>query len=102
MADAAPVEAIQVYWRPGCPYCSSLLRRLRSSGLPLDERNIWKDGEHAAFVRRHADGNETVPTVAIGDTVLVNPSARTVVGLAEQAGLVATEQPGGRRLRRRR
>jgi hypothetical protein len=33
-----------------------------------------------------ARGNETVPTVAIGDTALVNPSAREVLALLPQAG----------------
>ena len=41
----------------------------------------------AAFVRAHAGGNETVPTVDIGGTVLVNPSARRVVDEAAGAGI---------------
>ena len=34
---------VEVYWRPGCPYCWMLLRPLRRSGLQLREINIWED-----------------------------------------------------------
>ena len=36
--------------------------------------NIWEDADAASFVRSVARGNETVPTVTIGDIALVNPS----------------------------
>ena len=38
-------------------------------------------------MRHHAGGNETVPTVDVGGTVLVNPSARRVTALAAEAGI---------------
>ncbi|WP_420176451.1 glutaredoxin domain-containing protein [Luteococcus sp. OSA5] len=67
-----------VYWRPGCPYCESLLR-----GLGDDERislvNIWEDPEAAAFVRSVQDGNELVPTVVAKGRVLTNPDASQVL-----------------------
>jgi mycoredoxin len=73
---------ITVYWRPGCPYCTLLLDGLERSGVAFREVNIWRDPDAAAFVRSVADGNETVPTVSIGDVHLVNPSAREVVARA--------------------
>ena len=73
---------ITVYWRPGCPFCSSLRRGLRRAGLPFREVNIWDDPNAAAFVRSVARGNETVPTVSIGTVNLVNPSARLVLEVA--------------------
>jgi glutaredoxin-like protein len=82
-----PVPAVTVYWRPGCPYCGSLRRGLRRSGLATREVDIWSDPAAAAFVRHHAGGNETVPTVDVGGTVLVNPSARRVTALAAEAGI---------------
>lgn len=91
---------VTVYWRPGCGFCASLRRRLRRAGLATEERNIWSDPEAAAFVRSWADGNETVPTVDIAGTVLVNPSARQVVTLAGSAG-VPLAVVGGRRWWRR-
>lgn len=73
---------VEVYWRPGCPFCLMLLRPLRRSGLQFREINIWEDPGAAARVRAVADGNETVPTVFIGDEALVNPSARQVLTAA--------------------
>lgn len=71
--------AVTVYWRPGCPYCYSLRRALRRSGLAVTEINIWESPDASARVRSYANGNETVPTVVIGNVALVNPSARQVL-----------------------
>lgn len=73
---------VVVYWRRHCPYCASLRRALRHAGLPTVEHDIWAEPEAAAFVRRVAGGNETVPTVVVDDEVFVNPSARTVLEAA--------------------
>ena len=79
-------EAITFYWRPGCPFCMSLERSLDKLGLPLDKQNIWESPANAAAVRRIANGNETVPTVVIGDAELVNPSTGQVLqALSNQA-----------------
>lgn len=86
--DATPTPArVVVYWRPGCPFCGALRRQLRRAGVPTVEVNIWTDPDAAGFVRRHARGNETVPTVEIAGTVLVNPAARGVIGYAIEAGI---------------
>lgn len=74
----APLEAIHVYWRPGCPFCMTLDRALRDIEIPIEKHNIWDDPDAAAFVRSVANGNETVPTVTVGDEFMVNPSARDV------------------------
>ncbi|MBT8240829.1 MAG: NrdH-redoxin [Acidimicrobiia bacterium] len=84
---AAPVE-IDFYWRPGCPFCMSLERSLQKLAVPFTKHNIWDDPAAAAFVRSVANGNETVPTVRVGETSLVNPSAKDVVKAA------AMELPG--------
>jgi len=99
--DGAPAPTITVYWRRGCPFCGSLRRGLKRVGLPTREKDIWSDPEAAAFVRAHAGGNETVPTVAIGGTVLVNPSVRQVVALAADTG-IPTGQADGHWWRRSR
>ena len=77
---SSPPEAI-FYWRPGCGFCTSLRSQLRSLGVQLVERNIWEDPSAAAFVRSVANGNETVPTVAVGERALVNPSPGRVLEL---------------------
>lgn len=56
----------------------SLDRGLKGIGIPIEKHNIWEDPEAAAFVRSVANGNETVPTVRVGDQFMVNPSAKEV------------------------
>lgn len=73
---------VVVYSRPGCPFCTMLRSGLKLRGVPFREVNIWQDPEAAAFVRSVARGNETVPTVSIGNVSLVNPSAKEVARLA--------------------
>lgn len=82
--DGAPISApesvptIEVFWRPGCPFCQALRMGLRLRGVRATWRNIWEDPEAAKIVRAHNGGNETVPTVRVGTTVLSNPTARAV------------------------
>lgn len=79
--------AVTVMWRPGCPFCALLLRRLERTGLVFERVDIWQDPGAAAWVRQVADGNETVPTVRIAagpgvdgpELALVNPSTRAVI-----------------------
>ena len=75
-------------------YCLRLrwsLGRLARRATWVD---IWADEDAAAFIRGVNGGNETVPTVAIGGTVLVNPSVRQVVALATAAGIPTGEIDG--------
>ena len=76
---------VVVYTRPGCPYCFTLRAGLRRSGLTFRDINIWEDPDAAAFVRSVANGNETVPTVVVGDVHMVNPSARRVRAVTAKA-----------------
>ncbi|MFI5593918.1 glutaredoxin domain-containing protein [Amycolatopsis sp. NPDC051758] len=76
--------AVTVYWRPGCPYCSRLLGDLDRIGLPLRKVDIWADPAAAATVRSIANGNETVPTVVVGGTAMVNPRAADVLDAARR------------------
>ena len=100
MANAQDATQIDLYWRPGCGFCSSLRRGLDKLGIERVEHNIWDDPSGSAVVRKHANGNETVPTVVVGGTGLVNPSAVDLVRLltAEAPHLLPEEfeppQPG--------
>lgn len=77
---------VDLYWRPGCGFCSSLRRQLDKLGLDRVEHNIWDDPSLATTVRQHANGNETVPTVVVGGVGMVNPSAGDLIAhLAEHA-----------------
>jgi glutaredoxin-like protein len=78
-AEQAQPDRIDLYWRPGCGFCTMLRRRLDKLGIQRVEHNIWHDPQAAAVVRSHANGNETVPTVVIGSISLVNPSAKELI-----------------------
>lgn len=92
MADSE----IIVYTRPGCPFCTALRAGLRRHGLDFQEINIWEDSDAAAVVRSIASGNETVPTVVIGEWSAVNPSANEVLAAAGEhaPGSVPVSKPG--------
>jgi glutaredoxin-like protein len=84
-----PDQDITVYWRPGCPFCSSLFRQLDTAEVAYHRVNIWDDETGAAVVRSIARGNETVPTVTIGvpghgGVGLVNPNVAQVLAAAGQ------------------
>ncbi len=77
-------DAVHYYWRRGCPFCASLRRGLDKLGIETVDHDIWADPDDAATVRFYANGNETVPTVVIGDVGMVNPSARQVAEHLQQ------------------
>ena len=95
IVDTPGSDLVTVYWRPGCPYCAALRRGLRRAGLVTAEVNIWTDPEAAAIVRSIAGGNETVPTVVVAGTGLVNPKVRTVLDAVHALApdLVANTRP---------
>jgi mycoredoxin len=66
----------------------ALHRQLQRSGLPVSTVNIWEDPDAAARVRAAAGGSETVPTVFVGDHVLVNP---TMAQITDAVRAVAPE-----------
>lgn len=77
-ADAGG-EAVILFWRPGCGFCASLRRVLEGEGVPVIEINIWEDARAAEAVRSITGGDETVPTVVVGEVALVNPTRRQVL-----------------------
>lgn len=82
MTDVRP--ELVFYWRPGCGSCVLLRGQLRRSRIPTREVNIWDDPAAAAVLRGYAHGTETVPTIVVGDTALVNPSIRRVLAVLRE------------------
>ena len=78
------IDAIEFYWRPGCGFCMALERGLGRAGIPMHKHNIWENPADAEIVRSHADGNETVPTVVVGSTSMVNPRVGQVIEALRQ------------------
>lgn len=71
-------DAVHFYWRPGCGFCAMLRRGLDKAGIETVDHNIWDTPDDASIVRHYANGNETVPTIVVGNVGLVNPSAKQV------------------------
>lgn len=84
VGEVPPPDVVDVYWRPGCGFCSRLLRVFDQSGVQIRLHNIWEDDAARAFVQRHNEGNETVPTVSVGRNVVTNPSPRDFVNQLRQ------------------
>ncbi|MCR8695183.1 glutaredoxin domain-containing protein [Rhodococcus rhodochrous] len=74
--DAAARGVPVVYWRPGCTFCIRLRAILRTRARRAIWVNIWRDPAAAARVREVNGGNETVPTVFVGDVSHTNPDPR--------------------------
>ena len=89
------VSPVTVYWRPGCPYCWALRRQLRRLGIRTTEVDIWSEPAGAAVVRARAGGNETVPTVVIRGTAMVNPTGSEVLAVVRQIAPEALAEPQG-------
>ena len=94
-------DAVEFYWRPGCPFCIALRSRLRRSSIPVREVNIWQDPDAAARVRGAAGGNETVPTVFVGEHALVNPTIKEVTALVRETAPHLLVEAAAARPRRR-
>ncbi len=76
-ADGTPA----VYWRPGCSFCLRLRVSLGLAGREAVWVDISRDRDAAARVRSVNGGDETVPTVFIGDQSRTNPEPSWVRGL---------------------
>lgn len=70
----AAETCVTLYTRPGCTFSAVLRWQLRRLAIPLREVDIWNDRAAAGVVREITGGDETVPTVVVGTTELVNPS----------------------------
>lgn len=67
-----------IYWRPGCSYCLRLRLALGRAGKRAVWVDVSRDGDASARVREFNHGNETVPTVFVGQTGRVNPRPQWV------------------------
>nr|WP_296777484.1 glutaredoxin domain-containing protein [Rhodococcus sp. (in: high G+C Gram-positive bacteria)] len=63
-----------IYWRPGCIFCFRLRLFMLLRGRRAVWMNIHTDDAASARVRSVNDGNETVPTVFLGEKHHTNPS----------------------------
>jgi glutaredoxin len=71
-ATATPASIV-VLWRPGCGFCRMLFSGLERHGIAYETRNIWEDAQARAMLNERI-GSETVPSVLLGEAIMVNPS----------------------------
>src|SRR4051812_41738738 len=79
-ATAATVIMYSTTW---CPDCHRAKLFLRQWGIAFSEVNIEQTAGAAEQVMAWANGKRVVPTILVGDRVLVNPRMRD---LAEAVG----------------
>lgn len=77
LADPS-AHPVVIYWRPGCIFCTRLRGALGKAKDEATWVSIWADDEAAAWVRSVNGGDETVPTVRIGERVHTNPDPEIV------------------------
>jgi mycoredoxin len=73
-----------VLWRPHCPFCRILFSGIERHGLEVETRNIWEDDDARELLNRRI-GSETVPSVLVGDEILVNPSITELMAVLREA-----------------
>jgi mycoredoxin len=74
-----PIGQLTMYTTSWCGFCRRLKSQLARDGIEMVEVDIERDQEAADFVMSVNGGNMTVPTVTVGDkVVLTNPSAKEV------------------------
>ena len=61
-----------------------LFSGIEKHGLEVELRNIWEDEEARALLNQRI-GSETVPSVLIGDEILVNPSITELIAVMREA-----------------
>ncbi|MEX1217975.1 MAG: glutaredoxin domain-containing protein [Acidimicrobiales bacterium] len=86
MTDVNPMKAITpvVLWRPHCPFCRILFSAIERHGLVVETRNIWEDEEARELLNLRI-GSETVPSVLVGDEIMVNPSITELLATVRAA-----------------
>jgi mycoredoxin len=62
-----------------CGHCRRLKRQLAEEGVSFVEVDLDEDPTHDRRIIDASGGYRTVPTIEIGDRLLVNPTAREVL-----------------------
>ncbi|MSW29506.1 MAG: NrdH-redoxin [Actinobacteria bacterium] len=61
-----------------------LFSGIEQHGLKVELRNIWEDDEARTLLNQRI-GSETVPSVLVGDEILVNPSITELMAVVREA-----------------
>lgn len=69
---------ITMYSTPWCGYCRRLKRQLDEAGIPYLEIDVDATPGYDQRIIEASGGYRTVPTVEVGDRMLVNPTLTEV------------------------
>ncbi len=62
---------VEIFVKPGCPYCGGLKRKLTQQGTPFAEHDVQSDPEALRRMLELNGGRRQVPTMQSGDEVTV-------------------------------
>jgi len=63
-----PGHRIEIYVKPGCPYCAQALAFYSGKGWPLESYNAQDDATVKRRMLQLANGNPTTPAIVIDGT----------------------------------
>ena len=75
MSEATQVTVFSTTW---CGHCIRLKRQMADSGIPFAEIDIEEEERFGDQIEAKTGGFRTVPSVRVGETLLVNPSISQV------------------------
>lgn len=67
-------DPITVYSTTWCGHCKRLLRQLDEARIAYEVIDLDEEPQHAARIEAKTGGFRTVPTLQVGQELLVNPS----------------------------
>ena len=67
-------DPITVYSTTWCGHCKRLLRQLDEAQIAYEVVDLDEHPQHAARIEAKTGGFRTVPTLEVGQELLVNPS----------------------------
>ena len=63
-----PEHRIELYVKPGCPYCADAESFYRKKGLRFTSYNAQDDSRHKQRMLEMASGDPTVPAIVVDGT----------------------------------
>ena len=75
-------ETVTIYTNPTCGPCHRLKRGLDEAGVVYEEVDINSDPRFGAKIEALTGGLRIVPTVEVGELLLINPPVGEVVRAA--------------------
>lgn len=71
-------DPITVYSTAWCGHCKRLLRQLDEAGIAYRVVDLDREPQHGPKIEAATGGYRTVPSLEVGDSLLVNPSIAQV------------------------